>query len=92
MGNLRVKTLRVSGLSINNLPVYVHWIFILEGWKSCKHFVDKDSKCPPVDWLSVTLVKQDFWGYVFRSTTNSVSSLSYNFGKPKVNQFEVAVL
>ena len=55
------------------------------------HFVNKDSKGPPVDGASVTFVQEDLRCNVLWSSANCVSSLSDCLREPKIDHFEVAV-
>ena len=54
---LRIKPFWVAGLGVNNFSVDIHGVFVLEGWESSQHFVYKNSECPPVNWLSVSLIE-----------------------------------
>ena len=38
--NLRVETFGIAWLGIDDLPVDVHGVLILEGWEASQHLVD----------------------------------------------------
>ena len=38
--NLRIETFWIAWLGIDDLPVDIHWIFVLEGWEASQHLVD----------------------------------------------------
>lgn len=44
--------------------------FGVEGWQTNDHFVDKGTQAPPINWLSVALLVQNFWGKVFWSAAH----------------------
>lgn len=90
--NLRVKTFRVPRLGIDDLSVDVHRVFILERRVSSKHFIHKYSYRPPINWLSMALIEQDFRSNILGSTTNGVCSLTNDLCKPKVNELQEAVV
>jgi hypothetical protein len=92
LDDLRVESFRIFWLSVNDFAIDVHGIFVLEGREPCKHFVDQDTKSPPIDWLPVTLIEQNLRRYVFRSTTNGKGALRDNLGEAKINHLEVAVI
>jgi len=64
----------------------------LEGREPCKHFVDQDTKSPPIDWFPVTLIEQNLRRYVFRSSTNGKGALRDNLGEAEINHLEVAII
>ena len=90
--NLRVETFWIAWLGIDDLPVDVHWVFVLEGWEASQHLVDQDSKSPPVYWLAMALIQENLRSDVLRSTTNRVCPFSHYLRKPKVNQLQVTIL
>src|SRR5690606_18244333 len=92
IGALRIETFRVSWFSIDDLPIDVHWVFILEGWEPSKHLIDKDSQCPPIHWFTMALVQQNLRSYVLWSSTDSVCSLCYNLSKTKVDHLQVTII
>ena len=66
-------------------PVFVHrWfgkldfivelvsVFGIEGWNSIQHFENDGAKTPPVDWLSMAFLFDDFWGQIFWSSAYRV--------------------
>lgn len=88
---LAIEAIGVSWLSVNNFPVNIHGIVVLEWRVAGQHFVQKDTKCPPVHGLAVALVQQDLGSNVLWSSANGVGALRYYFGKTKVDHLQVTV-
>lgn len=86
-----IKPIWVPWLCIYDLPINVHGIVILKWWVSSEHFVDQYAQGPPVDSLSMALIKKYLGSNVLWSSANGVSPLSNNLSKPKVNELEIAV-
>lgn len=86
-----VKPIWIPWFSIYDLPINVHGVVILKWRVSSEHFIDQYAEGPPVDSLSMALIEENLRGNVFGCSTNGVGPLSNNFGKPKVNKFEVAI-
>ena len=70
-----------------------HRVFIVERIDSSVHFIDQDTESPPVNSFSVTLVQNDLWSNVLRSSADSESSsfIQY-FGKSEIGKFKIAVI
>ena len=88
---LGVEAVGVLGLSIYDFSVNIHRIVILEWRVPGKHFVEEDSESPPVHWLAVALVQQDFRCDVFRGSADCVGALCDHFRESEVYQLQVAV-
>lgn len=56
-----------------------------------KHFVNKNTKTPPIDRLTVTLIQKNFRSQVFWGSTKSISSSFTVFGKTEVSEFKISV-
>lgn len=79
-------------LALKNLLVNEHWVIIAERVNSSKHFIEKNSKTPPVHRLSVSLIQKHFGGQIFRSSAQRVGPCLDNLCKTKICEFEVAFL
>jgi hypothetical protein len=55
--HLPVKLFRVAGLGVYNFSVDVHWVIILKRREASMHFVNENTKGPPVDGAAVALVE-----------------------------------
>ena len=53
---LPIKAFRVARLRVNDLPVNVHGVLILEGREAGQHLINQNANRPPVDGLPVALV------------------------------------
>ncbi len=89
---LRIEAIRVFGLGVYNLPVYVHWVLILERWEACQHLVDKNAKAPPINWFSMTLVQENFRSDVLWGAANCESAFGNDFCESEVNHFQISIL
>lgn len=75
-------------LSLQNVPVDSHRVFVVEGVDSSVHLIDENTQRPPVDCFSVALIEDDFRGDVFWGTADRErSSFSKEFRKSKVSKF-----
>ena len=88
---IAVKTIWVSWLCVDDFTIDVHGVIILEWRVTSEHFIQQDSECPPVNGLSMALVEQNLWRYIFWSSANGVGSLSDNLGETEVNHLQVAI-
>ena len=89
---LRVETFRVARLGVNDLLVDIHWIIIDEWGVSSMHFVDQNTKGPPVDRLAVSFIEKNFGSDVLWSSANSIGALRDSFREPIVDKFQIAVI
>ena len=88
-----IKSAGERDLSSKNVFVDAHGIFIIEWIDSCMHFVKQNTKCPPINRLSMTLIQNDFRSDVFGSTANSEgSSFVQHFCETEVSELEIAVI
>ena len=55
--------------------------------KLTKHFVNKNSKAPPVDGFSVTAVQNNFGREVFGRPTEGPCSITNSFSESEISQF-----
>mmetsp|Transcript_4302 Transcript_4302/g.8630 ORF Transcript_4302/g.8630 Transcript_4302/m.8630 type:complete len:369 (-) Transcript_4302:386-1492(-) len=69
---VRTNVLGKSKLALQNLEIHFLLVTGVERRKTRKHFIDQNTKAPPVYWLSVPLVHQDFRRHVLRSATKCV--------------------
>lgn len=90
--DLLVKISGELNLTLQDLLIDRHRIIVIEGIYSSNHLVSEDSKRPPIDWLSVTLIEQDLWGQILRCATQSVGSCLAILCESKVSQFQVSFL
>ena len=80
-----------------SLDQIVHFLVIwasgVKWWETDDHFVCQDTKSPPIDRESMTFLFENFWGQVFRSSTERVSLLILlkNFGESEISEANVAV-
>lgn len=51
-----VEAIGVSWLGVDNFPVNIHGVVVLEWRITCKHFVKQDAHGPPVHCFSMTLI------------------------------------
>ena len=86
-----VKSLGEQNFSLEDLLIDGHWVLVIEGVNSGDHLIEKDSEGPPVDSLSVTLVKQDLRGEVLWGSAESVGSSFDYFCKSEISKLEVAI-
>lgn len=86
-----VETIWVSWLCVDNFPINVHGVVVLEWRVTSKHFVQKDAYSPPINGFPVTLVEQDFRGNILGSTTNGVCSLCNDLSETEINHLEVTI-
>ena len=87
-----VKILRELNFSFQDLLVNGHRVIIVEWIDTCEHFVGKNSEGPPVDWLAVTLVEEDFRRKIFGSSAQGVGPGLAVLGEAEVGKFEIALL
>ena len=57
--------------------------------KLTKHFVNKNSKAPPVDGFSVTAVQNNFGREVFGRPTEGPCSITNSFSESEISQFHM---
>lgn len=89
---VRIKAVWISWLRVNNFLVDVHWIVIHEWSVTGMHLINQDTEGPPVNWLGVAFVEEDFGGDVLGCATDGVGALLDLFGKSIVNKFEIAII
>lgn len=89
---LRVEAFRVFGLCVDDLPVYVHGVLVLEGREPREHLVHQYAQRPPVHRLPVALVQQYLRRNVLRGPTDSESTLGNYFRKAEIYHLQVAVI
>lgn len=89
---LRVKSLGVLRLCVDDLSINVHGVFVLEGWEPGEHFVHQDAQGPPIDWLSVALIQQDLWCYVLGRAADREGALGNYLRESEINHFEIAIV
>jgi len=89
---VRIKAVWISWLRVNNFLVDVHWIVIHEWSVTSMHLINQDTEGPPVNWLGVAFVEEDFGGDVLGRATDGVGALLDLFGKSIVNKFEIAII
>ena len=51
---------------VENLAVHFIRVFVVEGGKTCQHFVEEDAESPPVNGFVVAGALKKFGGEVFR--------------------------
>ena len=83
----RIERLGKSQPSFENILIDSHWNFIAKRVYSCDHFIEQDTKSPPVHRLSMALIEKNFRAQIFRGSTESKSSILIFFDKPKVDEF-----
>lgn len=79
-------------LAFQYLLINGHRVVIVEWINSSKHFVSQNTKGPPVNRLSVTLVQQNFWRQVLWSSAQRIGSGFAVFCKTKICKFQIAFL
>jgi hypothetical protein len=77
--------------SLQDLLIDSHGVFIIEWINTCQHFVDQNSECPPVNWLSMSFIEKNFWGKILRCSAKRVSASFDVFGETKVCELEVPI-
>lgn len=67
-------------------------VFVHERRATCNHFVDQNTKCPPVNCKTVSCHLKYFWSEVFSCATETLSALIRlkELGKTKISKFNVA--
>ena len=79
--------------SFQDVSINSHGVFIIEGIDSSMHFIDENSKSPPIDCFSVTLVENDFRCDILRGSTYCEgSSFCEEFRKTKISKFKISVV
>lgn len=87
-----IKAVWISWLRVDNFLVDVHWIVIHEWSMAGVHLINQDTEGPPVNWLGVAFVEEDFGGDVLGCATDGVGALLDFFGKSIVNKLEIAII
>ncbi len=85
--NLLVKITRELDLPLENLLIDGHGVVIVERIYSGDHFVGEDTEGPPVDWLSVALVKEYLRRKIFGRPTESVGTSLAVFCETEIRKF-----
>ena len=62
-------------LPLEDILVDKEGIIVGKGVDSSYHFVDQNSKCPPVDWLSMPLILQYLWCQILWCSAKSKSTI-----------------
>lgn len=65
MKKLRIKIFWEAKFTLEDVVVDGHGIFITERINASNHFIEDDAECPPVNWLPMSLVEQNFRGKIF---------------------------
>ena len=63
---------------LQDFPVHLVRIFIVEGRKARQHFIEKNSESPPINCFSITVAKEKFGCEILRCAAESWFSLSYD--------------
>ena len=86
-----VEALWEMQFSLQNVLVNDERIVISKRVDASNHFVDQNTKCPPVYWFSMALILKNLGSKIFGSSTQGEGSVFDGFGKPKVCELKVAV-
>ena len=89
---LRIEPILVFRLRIDDLPVDVHRVLILERWETREHFIDQDTQAPPIDRFPMALIQQDLGSDVLRSTAYGKCTLSYDLSEAEIDHFQISIL
>lgn len=87
-----VEVLRELDFALQYLLINCHRVVIVERVDASNHFVGQNAECPPVDWLAVTLVEEDFRRKIFGSSAQGVGPGLAVLGEAEVGKFEIALL
>lgn len=87
-----VKITRELNLALEDFLVDRHRVIIVEGINTGVHFIDENTKGPPVDGLAVTLVQENLRCKILGSTTECVGASLAVLGKTKVSQLQIAFI
>jgi hypothetical protein len=52
-----------------DLAVHFIGVFVVEWWKTRKHFIQKNTKSPPVDGFGVAIATEEFWSQILWCST-----------------------
>jgi hypothetical protein len=84
---------RERNFSLQDVLVNSHGIVITEWVDPCMHFINEDTKSPPIYSFPMALVQDNFGGNILWCSTDSEgSTLAQNFGESEVRQFEIAII
>jgi hypothetical protein len=63
---------------LQNLPVHVVCVLVVERWKTCQHLVEEHTKSPPVDSLGISLTKEKLRSKIFWCTAEGCNTMLAN--------------
>lgn len=89
---LRIEAIWVFRLRIDDLPVDVHGVFILERWETREHFIDQDTQAPPIDRFSMALIQEDLGSNVLRGAAYGKCTLSHDLSEAEIDHFQISIL
>jgi hypothetical protein len=88
-----VEALRELYFAPQNVLIDAHWVIIIKGVNTGVHLINKDSKGPPINGFTMSLVEDNLRSDVFRCTADSeCSSLIEDLCKTKIGEFEITVI
>ena len=86
-----IEAFWVPWFCVYDFSVDVHWVVVLEGRVACQHFVEQDTKCPPINSQTVTLIKQYFRRNVLWSSANGIRTFLDDLRESEINHFQITV-
>jgi len=51
-----------ANLAFKNLLICCHWVVIVERVNARNHLISQDTECPPINWLTMTLIEKHLGG------------------------------
>ena len=90
--HLLVKIARELNLALQDFLVDCHRVIIVEGVNTGVHFVDENTKGPPVNGFAVTLVQQHLRSKILGGSAESVGTSLAVLGKTEVGKLQVAFI
>jgi len=87
-----VKIARELNLALQDFLVDCHRVIIVEGVNTGVHFVDENTKGPPVNGFAVTLVQQHLRSKILGGSAESVGTSLAVLGKTEVGKLQVAFI
>lgn len=69
-----------------------HGIICTERIYANNHFLNENSKGPPISRFSVARIEDNFWSNVLRGTAQCLRFVGAHLGKTEVSQLQVSVV
>lgn len=68
----------------HDLLIYLHRFICVKRWEPGYHFINKNTQCPPIHSLAVSLGQDDLRSQIFRGSAQCPSSAFDNLCKAKI--------